>query len=305
MIVCTVLSITLAVYVACPYIFYYFKRVRDTFVFCHFLNIPPPWFHSLKDPEYFGVENAKTFSILSDEGSINIWNIKTTNPFIKNGKESVILYCHGQSCNRAMSHRVGMYNQLSGMGFNIVTFDYRGFGDSPGNMPSENSVVEDVRIMLQWVENNFFDHNIFVWGHSLGTGVSVRFISSLEDSSHRISGLVLESPFVNLEEAGKQFPIAKIFDFLPLTKGVISNALAGMFPTDELILHITVPILILHAKDDHILPVSNAIQLFRTCERNNMDNVQMKIVNEGKHKFLFRNKYAMEAAGNFLRDFQC
>ena len=296
------ISSIFALYVACPFLFYYFKRIRDTFVFSTFLNFPPPMLHSLQDPRYFGVENAENISVLKDKGLINAWSIKSKDPIVKDGKEIVVLYCHGQSCNRAMSHRVGMYNTLSKMGFNVVTFDYCGFGDSQGPMASEISVVEDTYAVLKWVEEHFSNHHIFCWGHSLGTGIAVQLLSSLENCSHRIDGLVLESPFLNLAEAGKQFPVAKLFDFLPFTKGVISNALLGMFPTDKLIAQISIPILILHAENDIILPVCHSYRLFEICESKTMNNVKMEVFKEGGHKFLFENKNAMEVAALFLKD---
>ena len=289
-----------AIYVACPFIFYYCKRIRNAGLFANRLNIPHPWFYNLKDPSSFGVENAHNETLALDVGMINIWCINSTTPRFKDGKKIVVLYSHGNSCNRAMSHRVGLYQRLSAMGLDVVTFDYRGFGDSTGVLPDETTVVHDADVMLQWVQERYPDHNIVVWGHSLGTGITVKLLSSLESHPKNLQRLILESPFLNSGEAGRHIPIAKIFDLLPCTKGVIGAALEGLFPTDKLISKIKLPILILHAKDDKILPVHHSHLLMEECERQKMDNVSLKIFDEGQHKFLFMNDNAMAAASEFI-----
>lgn len=290
-----------ALYVACPFIFYYCKRIRNAGLFANRLNLPHPWFYNLKDPAAFGVENACSESLPLDVGVINIWTIASSTPMLKDGRRTVALYSHGNSCNRAMSHRVGLYKKLVSMGIDVVTFDYRGFGDSTGVLPDEKTVVHDADVMLEWVQSKYCDHDIVIWGHSLGTGITVKLLSLLEKHPTKLVGLILESPFLNSGEAGRHIPIAKIFDLLPCTKGVIANALEGLFPTDELITSIKLPILIIHAKDDRILPIHHAYQLYNVCEANGMENVTLKVFDEGQHKYLFQNESAMNAASQFMR----
>ena len=66
-------------------------------------------------------------------------------------QETVILYCHGNGSNRAQQHRVELYKVLLSLGFYVLAFDYRGYGDSTNIKPSETSVVSDARAALQWV----------------------------------------------------------------------------------------------------------------------------------------------------------
>ena len=66
-------------------------------------------------------------------------------------QETVILYCHGNGSNRSQQHRVELYKVLLSLGFYVLAFDYRGYGDSTNIKPSETSVVSDARAALQWV----------------------------------------------------------------------------------------------------------------------------------------------------------
>jgi len=49
---------------------------------------------------------------------------------LTNSQRPVILYMHGNTGSRAREHRVEHYKFLRGLGFHIVTFDYRGYADS-------------------------------------------------------------------------------------------------------------------------------------------------------------------------------
>lgn len=303
MLIFAILPLIFAIYVACPFVVYYSKRIRNSCLFAHRLNLPHPWLHNLKDPAYFGIENAKNVTLSVATGSINLWCIEpSSTPFIRENRESVVLYCHGNSCNRAMNHRLGLYKKLTSFGLNVVTFDYRGYGDSTGILPDENSVVTDAKAMLEWVEEHFKNHDVIIWGHSLGTGISVKMLSGLKGCSDRVQKLVLESPFLNSGEAGRHIPIARVFDLLPFTKGVIGDAMEGMFPTDELISKISIPIIILHAEDDNILPILHSMKLYEVCRTKNMTNVSLKVFGEGAHKFLYQNKEAMETAAQFIQN---
>jgi abhydrolase domain-containing protein 12 len=48
---------------------------------------------------------------------------------------------------------------------------------------------------------------IFVWGHSMGTGVSARFVAELSDTGNAPMALVLESAFNNLHDVVSNHPI--------------------------------------------------------------------------------------------------
>lgn len=116
---------------------------------------------------------------------------------LKNTSRPVFLYMHGNSGNRASSHRVELYQLFQRLDFHVVCFDYRsesqtiyliilffqffiliycmcliaGYGDSDNVDLSEMGVVHDSKFVLEWlikIVNN--SAPIFVWGHSLGTG---------------------------------------------------------------------------------------------------------------------------------------
>ncbi|MGH0149417.1 UNVERIFIED_CONTAM: hypothetical protein FKN15_015690 [Acipenser sinensis] len=89
----------------------------------------------------------------------------------------VILYLHGNAGTRGGDHRVQLYKVLSSLGYHVVTFDYRGWGDSDGS-PSEGGMTADAIFMYDWVKKRSRSHPLYIWGHSLGTG-SIKLLLAL------------------------------------------------------------------------------------------------------------------------------
>ena len=55
-----------------------------------------------------------------------------------------ILYLHGVRWN--LTGQLFRIEQLHALGYSVLAIDYRGFGQSHGDLPSESSVYEDARI---------------------------------------------------------------------------------------------------------------------------------------------------------------
>jgi abhydrolase domain-containing protein 12 len=53
----------------------------------------------------------------------------------------------------------------------VFSIDYRGYGDSTG-CPNETGLVKDIITLYDYIRlNKKSKSNIYLWGHSLGTGV--------------------------------------------------------------------------------------------------------------------------------------
>lgn len=87
----------------------------------------------------------------------------------------VVLFFHGNSGTRAFPFkRVDMLRQLNAhLQAHVVTFDYSGFGDSPGR-PSELQFNRDAVAMYDWVmQRTAADAEVILYGKSLGTFAAV------------------------------------------------------------------------------------------------------------------------------------
>ena len=66
-----------------------------------------------------------------------------------------------------MTHRQDFYQTWLNLGFNILAYDYRGFGSSTGS-PSEAGTYEDLRSVKKWASNKHWKkERILLLGKSL------------------------------------------------------------------------------------------------------------------------------------------
>lgn len=60
--------------------------------------------------------------------------------------------------------------------------------------------------------------NVYVWGHSLGTGICTEMVASLSDENILPTGLVIESGFTTIREAICHHPHGKVMYLILNTK---------------------------------------------------------------------------------------
>jgi len=88
-------------------------------------------------------------------------------------------------------------DHLTGRGFGVVAFDLRGHGMSEGargRLRSFDLLVEDVRLGFEYAERRLpSDAHPFVYGHSLGGLIVLRFAQSLHPAT---PGIVLSAPWL-------------------------------------------------------------------------------------------------------------
>lgn len=180
----------------------------------------------------------------------------------------VILYLHGNTASRAAGHRVDLYKVLRAMDYHVVALDYRGYGDSAQDPPpSEAGVVSDALTVYEYlVKLTDGAVPIFLWGHSLGTGVACHMLSLQKEKGPR--ALVLESPFNNIHDEILEHPFSALFRNLPWFERTISKPLHAnelRFESDRHISEFRQPILILHAEDDLVVPFKLGYKLYRAA----------------------------------------
>jgi len=242
--------------------------------------LPWPFPTELDQPQKLGLENSKQFRVKTQGesgggGEVAAWHVPPLGEpegckFGSKGKP-VIIYCHGNTETRAKFHRILMYQKLTQLGYHVVTFDYRGFADSTDLRPTEETMVEDAVSIYDHVDKNCAkDVAIFIWGHSLGTGVACALTVALESTKSRMPrGVILESPFYNIADLLKNHP-----DFAPWSGMIFYerhflDALheAGFeFRSCDHVTRMQAAILILHADDDPTIRFEIGFRLYQNSK---------------------------------------
>src|SRR5450759_919116 len=98
----------------------------------------------------------------------------------KNPNAPAVLYLHGTRWS--LTGQVFRLEQLRDFGFSVLAIDYRGFGKSDGDVPSERTVYEDAHAAWDWlVARQPNPARRFIYGHSLGGAVAVDLAASLSE----------------------------------------------------------------------------------------------------------------------------
>ena len=113
-----------------------------------------------------------------------------------NNDYKTILFLHGNA--GTLENRIHKINHFKDMNINFLLVAWRGFSGNKGK-PTEKNLYEDARSALQWLESKGIkENNIIIYGESLGTGVATEIAQN-----KNFAGIILESPFTSMIEAGK------------------------------------------------------------------------------------------------------
>lgn len=288
-------------FVIVPLAIYLFPGIERIFIFVTFVTWP--WFVDLTRPDIVGMKGTRNFYIETEENIIlGAWHIlprsladtrDTSRSFYELSLRKgypVILYLHGNAGTRAGYHRLELYSVLQNLDAHVIAVDYRGFADSSPVKPTENGVVRDSRVVYKWIKERIGSSQLFVWGHSLGTGIGCRLVSELCQEGDLPKGLILEAPFNNMSEELMNHPMGRLLNRIPWFRWVALRALRTnkmLFESDKHISGITIPIVIFHARDDPVIPVKLGIKLHEAAldGRPKTAPPASLIVFDGEHKY--------------------
>ena len=168
-----------------------------------------------------------------------------------------ILYLHGVRWN--LTGQLFRIEQLHALGFSVLAIDYRGFGKSHGDLPSETTVYEDARIAWERFQVLQPDpQKRLIYGHSLGGAVAIDLAAELgQQSPVPVRGLVIESTFTSL---------ADVATAVADTSLPVRWLLSQKFDSIDKIADIRMPLLVVHGLDDRYVPPRFSQQLFAAAQ---------------------------------------
>ena len=150
----------------------------------------------------------------------------------------VMLYLHGARRNVVGS--AFRIRNMKALGFAVLAIDYRGFGRSTDELPSEAAVYEDARAAWAWIERRYPGRERYIFGHSLGGAIAVQLATEVDDAK----GLIVEGTFTSIPDVFESFK----WGWLPL-KPLITQR----FDSAQKIDRIKVPLLVGHGSDDSLI----------------------------------------------------
>ncbi len=224
---------------ACNHLFYYPSREMYT------------------DPKQVGIDYEALTIPSEDPIELSAWWLK---PAPQKRRGQLVVQLHGNAEN--MSSHFLFVAWLIGEGYDVLTFDYRGYGLSTPANPSQEGLVTDTCHLFTWLQTQsaFADLPTFVIGQSLGGAVAV---SSLARCPYpRLRGLVIDSSFGSYRGLARTklsgfwltWPLQYPLSFL------VSDAEAS---PNDLIKNLSgTPLLFFHSPQDPVVPYQAGRELF-------------------------------------------
>lgn len=283
-------------------------------------HVRQPFFRNLSDLASFGMNGTIEFELFHEDGcGIEVWHVLPNfyhgninseshkDDFIKALSDSapILLYLHGNTGTRAISHRLEVYKFFTQKGYHVLTFDYRGFANSQC-YPSERGMMEDAQLLWNWIKNKAPNSKVYIWGHSLGSAAATYLTKELCGLGSLPNGLILDAPFTDIADAGANHPFSLPFwPIMPIFKHFILDAFTEKFNSIERVKHITVPMLILHGQRDGLIPFYIGEKFHRMALEYKKDHPEMGEVEfvdcgEAGHKTNHLSPAAQEALDRFI-----
>lgn len=194
-------------------------------------------------PSVMGLTYEDIYMDTEDGLRLNAWFIPAKD------SKFTILFCHGNGGN--ISHRIDKIEILNKLGLNVFIFDYRGYGKSNGR-PSERGLYKDALASYEYLvsKKGISKEHIIVYGESLGGAVAVNLVSK-----KNARALITESAFSSARDVARAvYPLFPVF------------LMSSKFDSSKKIKDINIPKLIIHSKNDDIVPFDQSVKLFNSSK---------------------------------------
>jgi hypothetical protein len=181
-------------------------------------------------------------------------------------EEFILLYCYGNlDC---LEHRAPYLRELARMtGVTIIGFDYPGCGASPG-FPTEEGLYETAHDVVTWMKETYPSHTkLILFGRSIGCSIATQLASTME-----VYGIVLESPFLSV----MTYALRTHYHPLCCLDLYYTNAQRARETA-----HLWGKLLIIHGKEDTLVPVWHSEEMERICKEVNPETHILYLAGRG------------------------
>ena len=183
------------------------------------------------------------FADVSFGRGLHGWWVPATAPTIAH-----VLFCHGNAGN--VGDRAPHAALLAAAGFDVLLFDYGGYGRSRGR-PGEAATYGDARAARDALlaRDGVDTARVLYLGESLGAAVALELALA-----HPPAGLILQSPFTSVRDIAR-------FHYPYVPRALVPNA----YPSLDRIPHLRAPLLVVHGARDPIVPLIHGEELFHAA----------------------------------------
>ncbi len=160
----------------------------------------------------------------------------------------VFFFLHGNSGNlKKWFVELDAFRQAH---FDVVMFDYRGFGKSTGEIESEEQLRADVAAVWNHFAPMYKGMRVVISGQSLGTGLAAGLSAQLSASGQTPDLTLLVSPYSSMRALA-----AELYPWVPI------QVLRYPLHTLEYAAKLLGPVMLIHGEKDELIPIRHSEEL--------------------------------------------
>ena len=157
----------------------------------------------------------------------------------------VVFFLHGNSGNlRDCLVDLDAFRKVN---FDVVMFDYRGYGKSSGRIESEEQLREDVRTVWARFAPQYQDKRVVISGQSLGTALAAGLAAELCASGRAPDLTLLVSPYSSMRALGEE-----LYPWVP------HQVLRYPLHTAEHAARLSGPLMLIHGDKDELIGIHHS-----------------------------------------------
>jgi len=243
-----------------------FKKRQILFVafFIPFLGACSSLFYypsqkKFSEPKRLGFQYEEVKFESLDHTQLVGWYFPASNKKVKT-KNTAIIQFHGNAEN--ISTHFYSVAWLTEYGYDVFTFDYRGYGASAGT-PNPKGVWQDVQAAYLWtLKTKPQLKSVILYGQSLG---GTALMGALQELPHKdkIGALILEASFLSYQDIAnsKLSGFWLTWPFQWLSYILIGDKYSG---EEQMKAATGFPVLVIHSKKDEVIPFEFGQEIY--CE---------------------------------------
>ncbi|MCW8956907.1 MAG: lysophospholipase [Gammaproteobacteria bacterium] len=182
---------------------------------------------------------------------------------------AIISHCF--TCSKETLTTARVSRGLAKLGFAVIRFDFTGLGESSGEFSDSNftSMVKDIEAVAQFMEHHYQPPDMLI-GHSMGGTASLVAAAEIPSCKTVVTIASPSSPQHVLHHFGSAMPelaagraseIKVAGNHYPVKPQFIHDVRS--YPTDNMIDHLSVPVLAIRAGQDALVATGDADEILK------------------------------------------
>ena len=193
----------------------------------------------------------------ADGAKLNAWFLPVNKDIEVKG---TVYFLHGNAQN--ISHHLASVYWLPEQGYQVLLLDYRGYGNSEGT-PLIPDVFMDIEAGFDYLfsKPEVTEKPIYVLGQSLGAAMTGYVVATNPEINSRLSAVILDAGFTSYADISQHIAAQSWLTWL--FQYPVAWSMPSEFDLIDVVERISpTPLLIVHGKQDTIIPYNHGEQLF-------------------------------------------